>query len=149
MSGKRGLHAGERAGEVHGDDAVPRLGRDVEHGVERLDARAGDEDLDGAELARGRARTPASTDARSATSTSTATTVRAAVPQLGGRLCRRRAVAVEDRDAVTVGDELPGHAEPDAGRAAGDDGDPAHQAASIGSNSRCSFVRPRRIHVGS
>ena len=67
---------------------------------------------------------------------------------VGGRL-GGRAVAVEDGDAVAVGDEPSGDAEPDAGGATGDDRDPAHRAASTGSNSRCSLVRPRRIQVGS
>ena len=74
---------------------------------------------------------------------------------VGGRL-RGRAVTVEDGHAVTVGDEPPGDAEADARGPTGDDGDAAHRpvladvrGASTGSNSRCTFVRPRRIHVGS
>ena len=93
--------------------------------------------------------TPASTDGRSATSTSRARTF---VPSASSSAAAVSSVAgftVEEGDAVTLGDEPAGHAEADAGRAAGDDGDPAHELASTGSNSRCSLVRPRRIHVGS
>ena len=60
-----------------------------------------------------------------------------------------RAVEVEQRDAVAVGGEPRGDAEPDARRAAGDDRDAAHGAPPPASNSRCSSLRPRRIHVGS
>ena len=68
---------------------------------------------------------------------------------VGGRL-GAGAVAVEERDAVAVGGELLGDAEPDARRAAGDDGDAAHRGSPpTGVNSRCSSVRPRRTHVGS
>ena len=116
-------------------------------GVERLDAGAGDEDLDRPELGAD-PRERGVDRARSATSTSTARRSALAL-QLGGGGLGRRLVAVEDGDAVAVGDELAGDAEPDAGRAAGDDGDAAHRPASTGSNSRCSLVRPRRIQVGS
>ena len=49
-----------------------------------------------------------------------------------GRRLGRRAVAVEEGDAVAVGGELAGDAEADARGAAGDDGDAAHAAASDG-----------------
>ena len=91
----------------------------------------------------------ASTDPRSATSTSTASAVPPLARSSAGGPRRGRAVAVDDRDPVAVGDELLRGAETDAGRTAGDDRDAAHRLASTGSNSRCSFVRPRRIHVGS
>src|SRR5207248_8579466 len=68
---------------------------------------------------------------------------------LAGFLLRRRAVQVQDRDLVPVGDELTGDAQPDAGGATGDDGDAIHRVPSTGSNSRYSLVRPRRIQVGS
>jgi hypothetical protein len=66
-----------------------------------------------------------------------------------GRRLGRRSVAIEDGDAVAVGGEPAGDAEPDAGRAPGDDGDAAHRFSSAGANSRCSSVRPRWIQVGS
>ena len=95
----------------------------------------------------------ASTDARSATSTVDAD--RSGVRSL--ELCCRgngcRAVEVEHGDAVTVGGELAGGAESDAGRAPGDDRDPTHRAAhrpaSTGVNSKCRSVRPRSTQVGA
>ena len=73
-----------------------------------------------------------------------------AAGQLRGRRLGGRAVQVEHGDAVAVGGELLRDAEPDAGRAAGDDRDPAaHSPASTGVNSRWSSVRPRSTHVGS
>ena len=60
-------------------------------GVERLDARAGDEDLDRARARRGPASNAASTDARSATSTSTRE--RRARPRPRARRPRPRAAA--------------------------------------------------------
>ena len=96
-------------------------------GVERLDAGAGDEDLDRARARRGPARTAASTEPRSATSTSTASAVppparsSSAAASAAGPLRSRTATA------VAVGDELAGDAEADARGAAGDDRDPAHR----------------------
>ncbi len=120
--GHRGLDAGERAGEVHRDDAVPVRRGDVEQRRERLDARAGDEELDRAELGADLAKA-AATESRSATSTSTAIDLAA---QLRGRRFGGRAVQVEEGDAVAVGRELLRDAEPDARRSAGDDRDAAH-----------------------
>ena len=72
----------------------------------------------------------ASTEPRSATSTSTATRRVPAGAQLGGGRLGGRAVPVEDRDAVAVAASCCGDAEADAGRTTGDDGDAAHRAAS-------------------
>ena len=91
----------------------------------------------------------ASTDARSATSTSRASTCGALVAQPVGCGLGSRSVPVDDGDAVTLGHEPTGHAEADARGTAGDDGDPAHRPASTGSNSMCRLLSPRRIQVGS
>ena len=71
------------------------------------------------------------------------------VSHLGGSRRGACAVPVEDGHAVTVGDELVGDPEPDAGGSTGDDGDAAHRSPLSGVNSRCRSVRPRRIQVGS
>ena len=68
----RDLDAQERAGEVDLDDPRPRLRRDLEQRLERLDPRAGDEDPDRRRARSAPSANAASTDPRSATSTSTA-----------------------------------------------------------------------------
>ena len=73
-----------------------------------------------------------------------ASTVRPRPSQLGRPRPRpRRRCGRGSADPVAVGQRTAArHAEPDARGAAGDDRDPAHRAASAGSNSRCSLVRP-------
>ena len=91
----------------------------------------------------------ASTDCRSATSTSTPRTRTPSSLHLGRRRFGARAVPVEDGDVVAVRHELAGDAEPDTRRAAGHDGDKAHRFSPAGVNSRCRSLSPRRTHVGS
>ena len=148
--GHRGLHAGERAGEVDRDDAVPDLGRDVEP-ADRTTRRRRSVTRISTGPSSARTLRESGVDRRPVGHVDLDGHRRAAGGRdlVGGR-ARGRAVAVEDRDAVAVGDEPLGDAEADARRAAGDDGDRLIDGASHRrSNSRWTFVRPRRIHVGS
>ena len=116
--------------------------------IEGLDARAGDEDLDGPELGadlreRGVDRLPVGDVDLDRHGLGVLSL------ELRGCLVCGLAVSVEDRNVVAVGNELAGDTEPDPGGSAGDDGDPAHRPPSIGSNSRCRSVRPRSTQVGS
>ena len=133
--GQGGLHAGEGAGEVDGDDPVPSLRGDIEHGGELFDPGAGDEDLHRSELAanavepgcyRGPVRhVGAHRDGG-----------RSPAAQLLGRSLGRLGIRVDQGHPETVGDEPLGHTEADPRSPTGDDRDPAHRPASTASNSR-------------
>ena len=145
--GDRGLHAVERAGEVDREDPVPLLGGDVGERVERLDARAGDEDLDRTELGadareRGvdrRAVGDVDLDADRALAAGGGTSAAAALPFRSSSATRWPSAAswratpspMPEAPPVTTATRL------------------MRRSASTGVNSRCSSVRPRSTHVGS
>jgi hypothetical protein len=122
--------------------------RDVEDRVEGLDASAGYEDLHGSEIT-------ADLRERSVHRCPVCDVYldsdRLGAPgaQLAGRDIGRRTVAIEDGDVVAVTRELVGDAQADARRATCYYFDTAHRAASVGVNSRCTLVSPRRTHVRS
>ena len=99
--GERGLDARERAGEVHADDARPRLRRDV--GAASKDSMPADVTTipTGPSSVRTRSKASATAD-QSATSTSTASARGALVAQFGGGGLGGVAVTVEERDRVSV-----------------------------------------------
>ena len=138
------LHARERAREVHGDHAVPVVCADFEQRLERLDARAGDEDLDRSEFG---AHLIERGSHRRAIGHVTLHGDRAL--EVRRRGLRARAVAIEQSHAVPVGRELLGDPEADTRGSTGYYCDATHQFPSTGSNSRLTLVRPRKIHVGS
>ena len=144
------LQADERAGQVDGDDAVPLLGCDLGHRVERLDAGTGDHDGDRAERpcaprrrparARpGRPRrprsprrgTPAPTARRRPPSPLAASRSSSATPCPSAASRRAMPSPMPEAAPVTTATRV------------------AHVATSAGVNSMCRLCRPRRTHVGS
>ncbi len=129
------LQAGEGSGQVHREDPVPLLGRDVGHRVECLDAGIRDHDGDRTELLAHRGvhlfeRAPVD---------DVDLVGRGAAP-LRGELGRGRpdpvAVDVEERDRVAVRCQPAGDPEADARGRSGHHRHPAaHRATSAGVNS--------------